>query len=141
MSTFEAEYRVKILADMANVTADAVRYYTRAGLLNPKRDKYNQYQLFDQHDLLRLQFIRRAKTLGFSINDIKKILNGSEYGKSPCPMVRQVIEKNITKNKQQLIEALALQKRMEDAVKTWGQLPDGVPNGHSICHLIEVVTE
>lgn len=141
MSSFDTEYRVKILADMANVTADAVRYYTRAGLLNPKRDKYNQYQLFNQLDLFRLRFIRRAKTLGFSINDIKKILNDSESGESACPMVRQIIEKNITKNKQQLIEALTLQKRMEDAVKTWEQLPDGVPNGYSICHLIELVTE
>lgn len=141
MATLDAQYHVKDLTKLANVTADAVRYYTKAGLLKPRRDEYNQYKLYGERDLHCLQFIRRAKTLGFSISEIKKILNGSEHGESPCPMVREIVENKIRKNKQHLLETLALQKRMEDALKVWQQMPDGVPDGHSICHLIEMVTE
>jgi hypothetical protein len=32
---------------------------------------------------------------------------------------------------------LRLQTRMEQALTQWGDMPDGVPNGHSVCHLIE----
>lgn len=137
---FEFTYQVKDIALAANVSTDAVRYYTKSGLLKPLRDKDNQYRLYNRNDLVRLQFIRRAKTLGYSISEIKKILGDSEKGKSPCPRVRQIIESKITKNKQHLVETLALQQRMEEALKKWQGLPDGKPIGDSICHLIESVT-
>ena len=137
----ELSYQVKDIALAADVSTDAVRYYTKSGLLKPTRNKNNQYKLYNHNDLVRLQFIRRAKTLGYSISEIKKILGDSEKGKSPCPRVRHIIENKITANKQHLIETLALQKRMEKALKIWQGLPDGIPVGDSICHLIEQVTK
>ena len=47
--------------------------------------------------------------------------------------------KRIDENRQRLDELLALQVRMEQALKKWGDMPDGVPDGHSVCHLIESV--
>jgi len=32
---------------------------------------------------------------------------------------------------------MALQTRMEQALDQWAEMPDGVPDGHSVCHLIE----
>lgn len=111
--TLKSSFRVKDLADAGGVTPDAVRYYTREGLLKPERDGYNQYKLYSHTDRIRLQFIVRAKTLGYSVRGIKKILNASEKGESPCPMVRDIIAEKITKNKQLLEESLALQQRMD----------------------------
>lgn len=133
-------FHVKELADAAGVSSDAVRYYTKERLLKPKRDRSNHYKLYGRDDFIRLLFIQRAKTLGYSVREIKKILDASEKGESPCPIVRNVLEKNIEKNKQLLVEALALQKRIEETLKKWRHLPDGIPVGDSICHLIESVT-
>jgi hypothetical protein len=36
---------------------------------------------------------------------------------------------------------MALQKRMEKALRQWGCMDDAIPIGHSICHLIETVTQ
>jgi hypothetical protein len=36
---------------------------------------------------------------------------------------------------------MALQKRMEQALEQWADMPDGVPDGHSVCHLIESFAE
>lgn len=133
-------FRVKELADIAHVSPDAVRYYTKEKLLKPKRDKSNHYKIYGRDDLVRLLFIQRAKTLGYTVSEIKKILDASEKGESPCPMVRAILENKVVKNKQLLEESLALQKRIENAIKNWRRLPDGIPVGDSICHLIESVT-
>lgn len=140
MKEIKAPYHVKELADASGVSPDTVRFYTKERLLKPKRDKKNQYNLYGHSDLVRLRFILRAKTLGYTISEIKKILKASEKGESPCSFVRDILAKRIRQNKQLLEDSLALQKRIEDAMKKWQRLPDGIPVGDSICFLIESVT-
>lgn len=130
---------VSELSKTANVTADSVRHYVRIGLLKPKRHPGNGYKLFQGEDVKKVKFIRQAKTLGFTLNDIKKILDHGNKGQSPCPTVRKIIEKHIEENKVKLAELVVLQKRMENALKKWQSMPDGEPDGHAICHLIESV--
>jgi DNA-binding transcriptional MerR regulator len=48
------------LARLAGVTADAVRYYARVGLLSPKRNAANGYREFSAFDVRRLRFIKRV---------------------------------------------------------------------------------
>ena len=127
------------LSKSADVTADSVRHYVRIGLLKPKRNPDNGYKLFAGDDIKKVRFIRLAKNLGFTLSDIKKILNHSRKAQSPCPTVRKIIEKHIKENKAKLMELVALQKRMETALKKWEAMPDGEPDGHAICHLIESV--
>ncbi|VAW90757.1 Transcriptional regulator, MerR family [hydrothermal vent metagenome] len=127
------------LSKLANVTADSVRHYVRIGLLNPKRNQNNGYKIFEGSDIKKVKFIRQAKALGFTLSDISKILNHSYKGKSACPVVRKIIEKHIEENNVKVMELVALQKRMEDALKQWQTMPDGEPDGHAICYLIESI--
>lgn len=136
----EYPYQVKDLARAADVTTDAVRFYTKKGLLNPIRKDLNNYQIYSRADLIRLQFISKAKILGYTLNEIKQIIQASEKKQSPCPLVRKIIEKRIEENKKKFDEAIALQKRMEKALRQWEEMDDAIPIGHSICHLIEAVT-
>ena len=133
-------YQVKDIAIAANVTTDAVRFYTKKGLLKPTRNKANNYQMYNHADLVRVRFISKAKILGYTLNEIKQITHASEKSETPCPMVRDIIKKRIKKNKKQFDEAMALQKRMEKALKQWENMDDAIPIGDSICHLIESVT-
>ncbi len=80
--------KVSELARRAGVTAETVRHYTREGLLAPERDPDNGYQRYDGTDLERLRFIQRARTLGFSVAEIRQILEHADHGDSPCPLVR-----------------------------------------------------
>jgi DNA-binding transcriptional MerR regulator len=89
---------------------------------------------------VRVKFIRRAKTPGYKLDEIRELLAASEQGKSPCLLAREIIERRIHENRKALDETLALQKRMESAVHKWRDLPDGVLIGDSICHLIEQAT-
>lgn len=129
--------KVSELAKAANVSADTVRYYSRAGLLHPKRNDANGYQLFGESDLQRLRFVRTARQLGFSLKEITDILHDADRHRSPCPRVRDLFAQKLIAVEQQLRELKALRNRMRHAMHYWQTLPDGTPNGHSICRLIE----
>jgi len=62
------------LAESAGVAIDTVRYYERNGLLQPAGRLASGYRRYGEAELKRLRFIRRAKALGFSLEDIRTLL-------------------------------------------------------------------
>lgn len=134
-------FYVKELAQACGISPDAVRYYVQVGLLAPKRDATNRYQLFGGSDVNRVHFIRRAKRLGYTLREIRHIFEESGKGKSPCPFVREVIQRRIVENRHQIEHDMLLQERMEQALKQWQTMPNGVPDGDSVCRLIESVLQ
>ncbi len=63
------------LADLGEVNIDTIRYYEREQLLLPPTRSASGYRQYGQADLKRLQFIRRAKALGFSLQEIRDLLS------------------------------------------------------------------
>jgi DNA-binding transcriptional MerR regulator len=133
--------QVHELATRAAVAPHVVRYYARLGLLRPTRDPRNQYQDFTQADLQRLAFILKAKRLGFTLAEIRLVLEMSRRGKTPCPLVREVVSHRVVDNARNLAELTALQERMQFALRKWRRMVDGVPDGRAICRLIEAIGE
>ncbi len=125
------------IARAAGVSADTVRHYTRSGLLHPGRDPDNGYQRYSDSDLQRLRFARRARDLGLSLGEVAEILQQADRHQSPCPLVRDLFQSRLTDVEQRIAELIALRDRMREALGQWQQLPDGVPDGQTICHLIE----
>ena len=125
------------LAHRSGATPHAVRYYTRLGLLRPERNPDNGYRLYEHREVNWLRFVRQAKHLGYTLSEIREIMHDSDQEKSPCPRVRDILQRRIKENRQKLEELMALQTRMEQALDQWARMPDGIPDGHSVCHLIE----
>ncbi len=130
-----------VLAKEASVPLHTIRHYTRIGLLHPSRNSTNNYKVYQPSDAVRLKFIVASKNLGFTLNEISEILDKAEHGKSPCPMVREIIVHHIEENKGKIKELQTLQKKMEKALVEWNDLQDSMPTGTSVCHLIESVAE
>ena len=62
------------LAQSAQVNIDTVRYYEREGLL-PKPERLSSgYRIYGDSDVKRLRFVRRAKALGFTLPEIRELL-------------------------------------------------------------------
>ena len=129
------------LARQTDTTTHAVRYYTRKGLLQPVRHPDNNYRLYKPSEVRWLKFVRQAKGLGYTLAEIRAFMCDAENGKSPCPQVREILRKHIKDNRKQLETLMALQMRMEQALKQWEDMPDGIPDGHSVCYLIENAME
>lgn len=130
-----------VLAKKTNLPIYTVRHYTRIGLLHPTRNSQNNYKVYQPSDAIRLKFIVAAKNLGFTLAEINQILDEAEHGQSPCPSVRKIIVEHIEENKRKIKELQTLQKKMEKALKDWASLKNAMPNGDSVCHLIESVAE
>jgi len=127
------------LARQSGTTPHAVRYYTRMGLLTPKRNPENGYRLYELSEVSWLRFIRQAKALGYTLHEIQEIMHDRDEGQSPCPKVREILQRRIVENRERLNELITLQDRMEKALLQWSDMPDGIPDGDSVCHLIESV--
>lgn len=78
-------YTVSQLASAAGVGGETVRHYEEIGLL-PKAERSDSgYRFFPEAALARMSFIRRAKSLGFGLPEIKELLRLSDLRESKEP--------------------------------------------------------
>jgi len=82
---------VGVLAARTGITPDTIRYYERLGLVKTPRRTENGYRLFTEADVRRLHFIRRAKLLGLSLEEIQNLLHLADAGECQ-PLRGQVAE-------------------------------------------------
>lgn len=128
---------VTAVARHYGVSPDSVRHYTKLGLLKPLRSEMNGYRYFDTTEKNKLGFILSAKKLGFSLKEIGQILHTAGHGDTPCPLVRELIQRRLGEIREEIAESQRLANRLEVACDKWRELPDRMPSGDSICHLIE----
>ncbi len=79
------------LARSARVSVQTVRYYERQKLLLPAGRKESGYRVYDERALKRLKFIRRAKELGFTLREIKGLLDLKVESASACEKVQKKV--------------------------------------------------
>ena len=132
-------YTASVLAKKTNLPIYTVRHYTRIGLLNPGRNSTNNYKIYHPSDVARVRFIQASKTLGFTLHEIGEILDKAQHGASPCPLVREIIVRRIEENRRKIKELQKMQRKMENALAGWSEMENSMPNGDSVCHLIESV--
>lgn len=124
-------------ARQAGVTADTLRHYLRVGLVEADGRTENGYRTFSDRSVARVRFIRGALALGLTLKDAAELVEMSRRGRSPCPRARALLDERLEEQGRRLDEVVYLFRRMRHAVKEWEQRPDGVPDGHSVCSLIE----
>lgn len=78
------------LAQLGDVTADTIRFYEKLKLVRPLERSRSGYRLYNEQALLRLSFIKRAKLLGFSLDEIKKLLNVDSKRTAHCGEMLEV---------------------------------------------------
>lgn len=130
---------VNELARGAGVPASKVRYYARRGLLAFGRDAGNGYRCFDADALARLRFIATARTLGFPLKEIARLLDLADAGASPCPGVRALLDGRLAELGAQRRALAREQARLEAVRARWREVPDGTPDGRRLCPLLDGV--
>ena len=83
---------IGVLARKAGVGIQTVRFYEREGLLHePARNK-SGYRTYDEGAVSRLTFIRRAQELGFTLREIRELIDLQESQSADCDAVMGVTE-------------------------------------------------
>ena len=125
------------LAKQGGVSVQTVRYYERCGLLQQPERKPSRYRIYHDNDVHRLRFILQAKTLGFTLDEIKHILDLSQRRTCPCGEVRKMGEQRLTELQSQIEQLTKFRDHLARAVSQWRKCPQEAPAGNAICVLIE----
>lgn len=104
--------RIGELAAEAGVNPKTIRYYEEIGLLPAPERSPSGYRQYREQDRERLAFIRRAKHLGLSLDEIRGILEVSESGETPCEHVLHLVDRKIEATARQLHALTAYYRRL-----------------------------
>ncbi len=86
---------VSKLASTVGLTADAVRYYERIGLLSSPPRSAAGYRLYDEDAVGRLRFVKGAQRLGLKLSEIRELLGIRDQGLCPCGHADGLLHKRI----------------------------------------------
>jgi MerR family transcriptional regulator, mercuric resistance operon regulatory protein len=125
--------RIRELAKSVDVNVETIRYYQRIGLLELPKKPYGGMRSYNDESLQRFRFIRRAQQLGFSLEDIRELL---ELSSSDCERVEKLAVEKLSLVKAKLrqlrrIESI-LAKTVEQCARRKGNQP---------CPIIETLSE
>ncbi len=102
------------LAASADVNVETVRYYQRIGLLPEPPRPLGGIRHYGAADVGRLQFIRRAKAMGFALDEIAGLLE--VRGKRACERTRKLTEHKLADVRQRIVELLQLEQDLASLV-------------------------
>ena len=74
-------YTVKKLAQLSGISIRTLRFYDTIGLLKPASRRSNNYRYYEEEQVMLLQQILFYREIGFSLNDIQRIIRSDDFNK------------------------------------------------------------
>lgn len=113
------------LARLACVSAETLRHYERKGLLAKPQRSRNGYREYPPSALDRVRLVQRALRIGFTLDELARILKTRDKGGAPCREVRSLAEKKLEEIEEQLGQLTNLRDEMRSLLKDWDELLNG----------------
>jgi len=129
----QGAFTIGDLARRIGVNIETIRYYERVGLMpRPQRTSGGQ-RVYDESDLRRLGFIRKARELGFQIEDTRALvaLRGVD---DACTDVKAIAERQLAKVRAEMRRAGEVERILADAV---GRCSGGPANECTVLSVLE----
>lgn len=99
-------------SDASGVSAKMIRHYEKIGVIPPADRTFSNYRVYSQNDVHTLQFVRRARDLGFSMKQIHELL-GLWQGHKSSREVRKVALSHIAELDTKIREMEAMKRTLE----------------------------
>lgn len=126
------------LAEHSGTTAKTIRFYEQTGLIPLAPRANNGYRTYSTDDIGRLRFIRTARSLGLSLNDLREVLALRDHGQRPCQQMMSLLDNRLSEIDQQIRHLRALRAELRTLMNTATSLPIHPHDDEScVCDLIE----
>lgn len=126
MKTTKTRMTRGLLAKASGVNIETIRYYEKIAILPEPGRSSGGYRIYDHTHLKRLSFVKRSRELGFTLNDIRELLELVDGGDYTCGEVhdRAVIQLNTVTEKINDLEKM--RRSLEDMASKCkgGSVPD-----------------
>lgn len=128
-------FHIKDLSAKTGVTAKTIRYYETMGLLPAPARAPNGYRLYTEADVERLNLIRGARALEFTLEEIAAILAYRDKGEPPCGYVMATIQQRMAALEAHIRVLQRLHRSLESLYEVGQSLPEDVQMQTCVCHL------
>ncbi len=95
MANSQETVQIGALSELAGVNIETIRYYERIALLRAPPRSPGGYRRYGADDVRRLSFVRRLRELGFSLDDVRALLDLAETRRGACQLVRELAAKHL----------------------------------------------
>ena len=120
------------IAKACGVSADTIRYYEKQGAITSERGA-NGYRWYPPETVRRVNVIRHALAIGFSLDDVAGFFRERQTGQPPCRRVRAAGEAKLAEIDTRIAELIALRDQLAEILRDWDvRLASGEP-----AHLLE----
>lgn len=104
------------LAKRTGANIETVRYYERIGLL-PQALRRGRYRTYDWADVSRLGFVRRSRELGFSIKEVRALLDLAAGGHESCADARNLAAIHLREVRSRIADLRRMERVLADTVR------------------------
>jgi DNA-binding transcriptional MerR regulator len=131
-------YRIGEVSEQTGQSTKTIRYYEEINLTPRAERTANGYRIYSEDDVDRLHFIRSARALDFSLEDIEEILAFRDREEPPCRYVMDLMKDHIDKISDRISELERLRSELGHLVKVGLTLPEDIQMKSCICHVIQL---
>ncbi len=117
------------LAKLTGVSTDTLRHYERLGVLARPRRTDAGYRMYPRDAVQRVQLVRRAMSVGFSLAQLVRILGLRDRGGAPCRQVRALAVSKLGQIDERMQELLLMREHLEELIAIWDQRLERTPEG------------
>jgi DNA-binding transcriptional MerR regulator len=110
------------LARLAGISTDTLRHYERKGVLSIPKRLPNGYRVYPADGLQRVLLIRRALTVGFTLDELAIFLKSRDRGHPPCRDVRALAGNKLDEINKQISELKSLRTEFRQIIEEWDHL-------------------
>ncbi len=123
------------VTNLSGIPIRTIRYYESLGLIASSGRTEGGFRQFSTDVLTRLAFIKRAQSLGLSLEEIKDILQVHDQGQPPCGEIKEKLAEKLAQIDSQITQLLTLRSEIGELLDGWdinsGQQED------TICPIIQ----
>ena len=111
-----AAIQIGELSRRTSCNIETIRYYERIGLLPvpPRRGRYRSYS---REDVARLGFVRRARELGFTLDEVRALLGLAAGGQASCTEVRELAASHLQDVRARIADLRRMERVLADSVR------------------------
>jgi Cd(II)/Pb(II)-responsive transcriptional regulator len=102
------EIRIGQLAKLTGYQVETIRFYEQKGILPAPVRSESNYRMYGKTHVERLQFVRRCRSLGMSLEEVRTLLTFHDQPGQPCDGVNDVLDQHIADIDRQMAELRAL---------------------------------
>ncbi len=114
------ELTIGKLAKTSGVGVETVRFYERKGLLRRPAKRLSGFRRYEPNDAMRIRFIKRAQDLGFTLAEVKELLELNTNPSATCTDIRRKADRKVSEVEAKIKDLHRMRRSLKELAEACG---------------------